>query len=418
MVFSTGSGYPSVNSIQRSNPNPTNAPTVNFTVTFSQPVTGVDVSDFALATTGISGANINSVNPVSGPSEVYTVNVNTGTGSGTIGLNLFDNDSIKNSQNSPLGGPVAENGNFTGEAYTVDKTLPVVYSSEATPDSINLITVKFTVKFFENVTGVTSDDFSLTTTGISGASISNVTGSGDTYTVIVNPGTGNGTIRLDVVDDDSIKDNVGNPLDGNFTGASFPINKTIESYIAGNPVGAYFLSTLQALRDTYAEDDGPLKVVSTNGMPIIAALRDAWLVNGQTTSFAQLMGLPQEQLSDTYYFPAYNNVTLSEQIRFANVDTVPTTVTVTIAGVVRGTYPLNPNEGRREIYALDTGPVEVKSSNGAKIIAAIRSAWLINGQTTSFAQLMGLPKEALSTTYWFPAYNNVTLSGQLRLAVP
>jgi hypothetical protein len=31
---------------------------------------------------------------------------------------------------------------------------------------------------------------------------------------------------------------------------------------------------------------------------------------------------------------------------------------------------------------------------------------------------MALPKEALSTTYWFPAYNNVTLSGQLRFGVP
>jgi len=29
-----------------------------------------------------------------------------------------------------------------------------------------------------------------------------------------------------------------------------------------------------------------------------------------------------------------------------------------------------------------------------------------------------LPQEALSTTYWFPAYNNVTLDGQLRFAVP
>jgi hypothetical protein len=31
---------------------------------------------------------------------------------------------------------------------------------------------------------------------------------------------------------------------------------------------------------------------------------------------------------------------------------------------------------------------------------------------------MGLPKEALSTTYFFPAYNNLTLDGQLRFAVP
>ena len=53
-------------------------------------------------------------------------------------------------------------------------------------------------------------------------------------------------------------------------------------------------------------------------------LRDpqAWAVNGVTTSFSQLMGMPQEQLSDKYLFPGYNNVTLNEQLRIANVDTV------------------------------------------------------------------------------------------------
>jgi hypothetical protein len=97
-------------------------------------------------------------------------------------------------------------------------------------------------------------------------------------------------------------------------------------------------------------------------VPIIAALRDAWLVNGQVTSFAQLMGLPQEQLSDTYYFPTYNNVSLSGQLRIGNVDNITTTVTVTIGGVVQGTYELDPNESVRPTYALDEGPVEVKSN--------------------------------------------------------
>jgi len=42
----------------------------------------------------------------------------------------------------------------------------------------------------------------------------------------------------------------------------------------------------------------------------------------------------------------------------------------------------------------------------------------VNGVTTSFTQLMGLPFEQLSSTFWFPAYNNVTLNEQLRIAVP
>jgi len=130
--------------------------------------------------------------------------------------------------------------------------------------------------------------------------------------------------------------------------------------------GTYNLNPNESIRPTYNLDAGPVKVYSTNGAKIIVAIRDAWLVNGQAKSFVQMMGLPKESLSDTYYFPAYNNVTLSGQLRIGNVDPLlTTTVTVKIGGVVRGTYVLAPNESVRPTYALDAGPVEVYSSNGA-----------------------------------------------------
>jgi hypothetical protein len=79
-------------------------------------------------------------------------------------------------------------------------------------------------------------------------------------------------------------------------------------------------------------DAGPVVVDATNDVPIIAALRDAYFVNGKVESFVQLMGLPEAALSTKYYFPAYNNVTLDGQLRFGNVGSSNTTVTVTIAG--------------------------------------------------------------------------------------
>jgi hypothetical protein len=186
--------------------------------------------------------------------------------------------------------------------------------------------------------------------------------------------------------------------------------------IGGTSQGTYGVPPQGSQRVTYPVDSGPVKLYSTNAVPIIAALRDAFLVGGQVESFSQLMGLPREQLSDTYYFPAYNNLTLSGQLRFANVDTIATNVTVTIGGVDQGTYPLQPSESKRISYPLDTGPVVIKSSNGAKIIAALRDAFFVNNRVESFVQLMGLPKEQLSDTYYFPAYNNLSLSGQLRFA--
>jgi hypothetical protein len=68
---------PTVTSIIRANPNPTSAASVDFTVTFSEAVTGVDTSDFNLTIIGISDA---AVSAVSGSGAVYTVTVETGTG--------------------------------------------------------------------------------------------------------------------------------------------------------------------------------------------------------------------------------------------------------------------------------------------------------------------------------------------------
>jgi len=109
----------SVSTVTRASPNPSNAVDVNFTVTFSEAVTGVDVSDFSLTTSGVLGPTVSGV---SGSGSIYTVTVNTGSGSGTLGLNVIDNDSILNQFSNPLGGAGTGNGNFTsGETYTITK---------------------------------------------------------------------------------------------------------------------------------------------------------------------------------------------------------------------------------------------------------------------------------------------------------
>lgn len=112
---------PTVTSIKRSNPNPTSAENVSYTIQFSEPVTGVDLKDFELVTVGISAVKITNV---TGTDETYIVVVDTGTGDGTIQLNLIDDDSITNALNVPLGGMGVNNGDATGERYDFDRTLP------------------------------------------------------------------------------------------------------------------------------------------------------------------------------------------------------------------------------------------------------------------------------------------------------
>lgn len=110
---------PTVTSIVRAagSTNPTTSgSSIAFTVTFSEAVTGVDATDFALTTTGsIAGATITSV---TGSGTTYTVTVNSGTGTGTIRLDAVDNDSIVDGANNPLGGTGASGGFTTGETFT------------------------------------------------------------------------------------------------------------------------------------------------------------------------------------------------------------------------------------------------------------------------------------------------------------
>lgn len=85
--------------------------------------------------------------------------------------------------------------------------------------------VAWTVTFNASVTGVDTADFSLVQSGgVSGATITSVTGSGTTWTVNASTGTGGGLLGLNLVDNDTIVNASAIPLgdvgagNGNFTG--------------------------------------------------------------------------------------------------------------------------------------------------------------------------------------------------------
>ncbi len=221
---------PAVDSITLASANPSNAATVVFHVAFNEPVVGVDSNDFALAATGPTGASILSIVLTDG---VYVVTVNTGSGDGTLQLNLVDDDSIVDAAGNPLGGPDAGNGDFAGPAYSIDKTVPQVVSIVRNDaDPTNASTVGYTVTFTEAVTGVDAGDFAVSASGPVGYSILAVAGGGTTYVVSVKTGSGDGTLRLDLRDNNSILDAAGNRLggaalyDGDFTGETYTIDRT------------------------------------------------------------------------------------------------------------------------------------------------------------------------------------------------
>ena len=127
---------PTVLAILREDPNPTSANNVNYTLMFSEPVAGLNLSppfdDLELATSrSTSDASIISVIPIS--ASRYSVTIDTGSGSGDIRLDVADDNSITNVAGTPLGGTQPGDGDFTtGDRYTINRTIPATVTPTAT----------------------------------------------------------------------------------------------------------------------------------------------------------------------------------------------------------------------------------------------------------------------------------------------
>lgn len=139
----TGTLTAMVNSINRANASPTNASNVDFTVTFSQSITGLTTANFALVTTGLTGVSFNGL---SGSGSTYTITVHTGTGSGTLQLDMVNDTGVA---------PSVSNVPLSGQVYNIDKTAPappvVLVPANGTSTNDNTPTYSGTAEPFSTV---------------------------------------------------------------------------------------------------------------------------------------------------------------------------------------------------------------------------------------------------------------------------
>src|SRR5262249_42377443 len=152
-------------SINRGTPSAqnTNATAVSFTVSFNEPVTGVDASDFSLNVVSNSAAGTIGTPTTSDNGLTWTVPVINVSGTGTFKLDLNDDNSIQDVVSNPLGGAGSQNFT-TGQAYILDQTAPNVTSIDrGTPSAqvVSASSVTFHATFTEAVSGIDSGDFSI-----------------------------------------------------------------------------------------------------------------------------------------------------------------------------------------------------------------------------------------------------------------
>ena len=162
---------------------PTATPTsARMIITFNEPVTGVDASDFQINGTLTSSATLTSVAPGPTAATYYVAFAYTGT-SGSLQM------AIKSSGTGitdAAGNAFVGQGTAATTAYPVNNTpppevvLPTVTSLVA-PASVSSSPTNLTLIFSEAVAGVSADDFFVS----SGATVGVITGTGTTWTVPV-----------------------------------------------------------------------------------------------------------------------------------------------------------------------------------------------------------------------------------------
>jgi len=104
---------PTVSEITRAGADNTNATSVQYRVTFSEHILGIDISDFTLTTSGTAKGTVASVSGTSGTSITVTVNSVSGNGTIRLDINASGTTIVDDAGNAISG------GYNLGEVYTI-----------------------------------------------------------------------------------------------------------------------------------------------------------------------------------------------------------------------------------------------------------------------------------------------------------
>ncbi|WKY30959.1 DUF4347 domain-containing protein [Pseudomonas donghuensis] len=218
----------------------------------------------------------------------YTVQAgnNDANGIGVAGTLDLNGGAVRDGASNPLALTLNNLGSTV--SVLVDTVVPQatgIVRVDASPSAAD--SVRYTVTFDENVSGVDVADFTLVLSGSAAGNIASVTQvDGHTYTVLVNGLSGAGSVRLDLNGSGTaITDAAGNGLSGGLAGAVYSIDRVapsithVEVPSNGNYVTGQNLDFTVHLDETVVVD-------TTGGTPRIAVTLD----NGGTVYANYLSG--------------------------------------------------------------------------------------------------------------------------------
>lgn len=234
-IFSLGSIAPAgtgVTAINSASLSPTNSSSVQWTVTFQDPVTGLTGTNFQLLATGLDGPP--AITSVAGSGTNWIVTASAGSGTGTLQLNLTNVTSI-----SP---PITNTLPVLGQSYSIDTVPPATVISSPSVSLTNTGPVSFIVTWADPNLDASSISLSpaqvtVNTTGAVSVGSVQVLGDGNTRTVSLNSITGDGTVGISIPSGSAF-DTAGNPSEAAGPSSTALIDNTAPSISSSGPTPA------------------------------------------------------------------------------------------------------------------------------------------------------------------------------------
>lgn len=175
---------------------------------------------------------------------------------------------------------------------------------------------------------------------------------------------------------------------------------SVDVYIADQLMGHYDIAAGGLVMPAYpGVMDGPLRVVDTNGQPLMVSQRAVY-----NSSFNEIVSQPQSELASEYFFTWYDGQGMRSWVVVGNQGGQTANVDVYIGERLTGRYAI-PAGGRvtPEYPGVMDGPVRVVSTNSQPLVVGERSTY-----RGSFEEVAGATSIDLSSEQWFAWYDHVS----------
>ncbi|HNW50676.1 MAG TPA: choice-of-anchor D domain-containing protein, partial [Prolixibacteraceae bacterium] len=178
---------------------------------------------------GVVYSTTNNSPQIGGADVTKDVNPSTATGAFDESIGSFSTAIHYYYQAYAINGEGTSYGGV--KEFTTQNTISSISRSGSTPT--NAGSVSWTVTFAASATGLTSSNFTLANTGLSSPFITGVSGSGTTWTVTANTGSGSGALGLNFTSNTGLNAEMSNTLP--YTGEVYTIDKDVPTLSSSNP---------------------------------------------------------------------------------------------------------------------------------------------------------------------------------------